>query len=123
MKTVRFQPCLCVEPMVVEIRNCRDSSPEEMCRLGNNGYFLPLAQYLPNNILLTVGGSLLAESFFSVPGMGPLLTLAISRYDTSLVQAIVMLYATMGVMGVFLGDLLMGILDPRIRLTKTGGTR
>ncbi len=85
--------------------------------------FLPLAQYLPYNVLLTVGGSLLAESFFSVPGMGPLLTLAISRYDTVLVQAIVMLYATMGVFGVFIGDLLMGILDPRIRLTKSGGTR
>ncbi len=85
--------------------------------------FLPLAQYLPYNILLTVGGSLLAESFFSVPGMGPLLTQAISRYDTNLVQAIVLFYASLGVLGVFLGDLLMGILDPRISLTKKGGTR
>jgi oligopeptide transport system permease protein len=85
--------------------------------------FLPLAQYLPYNILLTVGGSLLAESFFSVPGMGPLLTQAISRYDTNLVQAIVLFYATRGVLGVFLGDLLMCILDPRISLTKKGGTR
>ena len=85
--------------------------------------FLPLAQYLPYNILLTVGGSLLAESFFSVPGMGPLLTQAISRYDTNLVQAIVLFYATLGILGVFLGDLLMGILDPRISLTKKGGTR
>lgn len=85
--------------------------------------FLPLAQYLPYNILLTVGGSLLAESFFSVPGMGPLLTLAISRYDTNLVQAIVLLYAALGIMGVFLGDLLMGLFDPRISLVKKGGTR
>ncbi len=85
--------------------------------------FLPLAQYLPYNILLTVGGSLLAESFFSVPGMGPLLTQAISRYDTNLVQAIVLFYATLGILGVFVGDLLLGILDPRISLTKKGGTR
>ena len=85
--------------------------------------FLPLAQYLPYNVLLTVGGSLLAESFFSVPGMGPLLTMAISRYDINLVQAIVLLYASLGVIGVFMGDLLMGILDPRISLTKKGGTR
>lgn len=85
--------------------------------------FLPLAQYLPYNILLTVGGSLLAESFFSVPGMGPLLTQAISRYDTNLVQAIVLLYAALGIIGVFMGDLLMGLLDPRISLTKKGGTR
>ncbi|GHU77212.1 peptide ABC transporter permease [Clostridia bacterium] len=79
--------------------------------------FVPLAQYLPYSILLTVGGSLLVERFFSVPGMGPLLTDAISRYDTNVVQAIVMLYASLGILGVFLGDVLMTLIDPRIRLT------
>ena len=39
-------------------------------------------------ILLTTGGPLLVERFFSVPGMGPLLTDAIGRYDTSVVQAL-----------------------------------
>ncbi len=85
--------------------------------------FVPLAQYLPYSILLTVGGSLLVERFFSVPGMGPLLTDAISRYDTSVVQGLVMLYASLGIMGVFLGDVLMTLIDPRIRLTGKGGTR
>lgn len=85
--------------------------------------FVPLAQYLPYSILLTVGGSLLVERFFSVPGMGPLLTDAIARYDTNVVQGVVMLYATMGIFGVFLGDLLMTLIDPRIRLDTKGGTR
>ena len=85
--------------------------------------FVPLAQYLPASILLTVGGSLLVETFFSVPGMGPELTKAISRYDLNLVQGIVMLYATMGIMGVFLGDLLMTLIDPRIKLTGKGDVR
>lgn len=85
--------------------------------------FVPLAQYLPYSILLTVGGSLLVERFFSVPGMGPLLTDAISRYDTNVVQGIVMLYATLGIVGVFLGDVLMTLIDPRIRLTDKGATR
>lgn len=85
--------------------------------------FVPLAQYLPYSILLTVGGSLLVERFFSVPGMGPLMTDAIGRYDTNVVQACVMLYATLGIVGVFLGDLLMTLIDPRIRLTEKGATR
>ena len=85
--------------------------------------FVPLAQYLPYSILLTVGGSLLVETFFSVPGMGPELTLAISRYDLTLVQGIVLLYASMGIMGVFLGDLLMTLIDPRITLTEKEGVR
>ena len=85
--------------------------------------FVPLAQYLPYSVLLTVGGSLLVERFFAVPGMGPELTTAISRYDLNLVQGIVMLYATMGIFGVFLGDLLMTIIDPRIKLTGKGDVR
>lgn len=85
--------------------------------------FVPLAQYLPYSILLTVGGSLLVERFFSVPGMGPLLTDAIARYDTNVVQGVVLLYATLGILGVFLGDLLMSLIDPRIRLTNKGATR
>ena len=79
--------------------------------------FVPLAQYLPYSILMTVGGSLLVEKFFSVPGMGPLLTDAISRYDTNVVQGCVLLYASLGVLGVLLGDLLMMLIDPRISLT------
>ena len=80
--------------------------------------FVPLAQYLPYSILLTVGGSLLVERFFSVPGMGPLLTDSIARYDTTVVQGVVMLYATLGILGVFLGDVLMTLIDPRIHLGK-----
>ncbi len=79
--------------------------------------FVPLVQYLPYTILLTLGGSLLAERFFSVPGLGPLLTDAISRYDTNIVQALVVFYAALGILGVFLGDLLMAMIDPRINLT------
>ena len=85
--------------------------------------FVPLAQYLPYSILLTVGGSLLVETFFAVPGMGPELTTSIGRYDLNLVQGIVMLYATMGIFGVFLGDLLMTLIDPRIKLTGKGDVR
>ncbi len=85
--------------------------------------FVPLAQYLPSTLLMTIGGSILVERFFSVPGMGPLLTDAISRYDTSVVQTLVMLYASLGIMGVFLGDVFMMIIDPRITLTDKGGTR
>lgn len=85
--------------------------------------FVPLAQYLPYSFLLTIGGSLLVERFFSVPGMGPLLTDAITRYDVNVVQALVILYATMGILGLFLGDVLMTIIDPRIRISGKGEVR
>lgn len=99
------------------------STTQVMFRHVMKNAFLPLAQYLPYSVLLTVGGSLLVERFFSVPGLGAFLTDAIGKYDVDLVQAIVMLYASLGILGLFLGDLLMTVLDPRIRLTGKGGAR
>ena len=85
--------------------------------------FVPLVQYIPASFLLTIGGSLLVERFFSVPGMGTLLTDSIQRYDTNVVQTLAILYASLGVLGVFFGDVLMMLVDPRIKLTGKGGTR
>ena len=101
----------------------KDSSKRIMVTHVLRNAFVPLAQYIPYSILLTVGGSLLVERFFSVPGMGSLLTDAINRYDTNVVQTLVILYAALGIIGVFLGDVLMMIIDPRITLTGKGGTR
>lgn len=84
---------------------------------------VPMVQYIPQSVLLTVGGSLLAERFFSVPGMGPLLTDAVQRYDLNVVQTLVILYAALGILGVFLGDVLMMLVDPRITLTGKEAAR
>lgn len=85
--------------------------------------FVPLVQQIPASFLYTIGGSLLVERFFSVPGMGPLLTDSIIRYDINVVQTLAILYAALGILGVFLGDILMMLVDPRIKLTGRGGTR
>ena len=93
------------------------SSSEIMFKHVLRNAMVPMVQYIPQSILLTVGGSLLMERFFSVPGMGPLLTDAIQRYDLNVVQTLVILYAVLGIVGVFLGDVLMMVVDPRITLT------
>lgn len=99
------------------------SSREIMTRHVFKNAFVPLVQYIPASFLYTIGGSLLVERFFSVPGMGPLLTDSIQRYDTNVVQTLTIIYASLGILGVFLGDVLMMIVDPRIKLTGKEGTR
>ena len=84
---------------------------------------VPMVQYIPASFLLTIGGSLLVERFFSVPGMGPLLTDAINRYDVNVVQTLVMFYAALSIVGIFLGDVLMMLVDPRITIAGKGGER
>ena len=83
------------------------SSSEIMFKHVLRNAMVPMVQYIPQSILLTVGGSLLMERFFSVPGMGPLLTDAIQRYDLNVVQTLVILYAVLGIVGVFMGDVLI----------------
>ncbi|MDF2610981.1 MAG: binding-protein-dependent transport system inner rane component [Lachnospiraceae bacterium] len=85
--------------------------------------FVPLIQYLPTSFLNTVIGSIYIESLYSVPGMGGLLVDVIKKNDNNMVQAIVLLYAIVGVIGLLLGDILMTAVDPRISLSKKGGGR
>ena len=55
--------------------------------------------------------------------MGTFLADAITAYDVNIVQTLSLLYASLGVMGAFLGDVLMTMLDPRITLTGKEATR
>ena len=55
--------------------------------------------------------------------MGGLLVDVISRQDNPMVQAIVMIYSCIGIVGLILGDLLMVLVDPRISLHGKGDAR
>lgn len=76
--------------------------------------FVPMIQYIPTSLMFTVCGSIYIESLYSVPGMGGLLVDVINRQDNPMVQAIVMIYSCVGIIGLLLGDLLMALIDPRI---------
>ena len=66
---------------------------------------VPLVQYIPSAFLNTVVGSIYIESLYSIPGMGGLLVDVISRQDNPMVQAIVMIYSCIGIVGLILGGL------------------
>ena len=85
--------------------------------------FVPMVQYLPTSFLNTVIGSIYIESLYSIPGMGGLLVDVIKRQDNTMVQAIVLLFATVGIIGLILGDMAMVLLDPRITLGQKKGGR
>jgi len=62
-----------------------------------------------------LGGSVLIETVFNIPGMGRLGVEAIQSQDYSIVQAIILFTAAMVVFVNFLVDIAYGWLDPRIR--------
>src|SRR5699024_9894562 len=63
-----------------------------------------------------IGGSVVVESVFAWPGMGQLLWNGISKQDFPVVQGIVFVIAVLTVICNLIGDIISGILDPRIRL-------
>ncbi len=62
-----------------------------------------------------LGGSLIVEQVFNLPGLGRLLLSAISRRDFPLLSGIVFYLAIMTVILYFLADLFSAMIDPRIR--------
>ena len=63
-----------------------------------------------------LGGSLIVEQVFNLPGLGRLLLSAISRRDFPLLSGIVFYLAFITVLLYFISDIAAAISDPRIRL-------
>jgi peptide/nickel transport system permease protein len=62
-----------------------------------------------------LGGSVLIETVFSIPGMGRLSVEAVFSQDYAIIQAVILLSAGMVVFANLLVDITYGWLDPRIR--------
>lgn len=62
-----------------------------------------------------IGGSVILEQFFVIPGVGSLAIESILKRDYLVVQGVVLLIATSFVLVNFLVDLLYSMLDPRVR--------
>ncbi|PPD45698.1 MAG: peptide ABC transporter permease [Methylobacter sp.] len=62
-------------------------------------------------------GSLIMESFFSIPGLGSYTIDAINSQDFAIVRAMVFLGSVLYVLGLLLTDISYTLVDPRVRLS------
>lgn len=69
-----------------------------------------LAQILP----ATIGGSIIIESIFTIPGMGQLMWEAILARDYPLIMANLTIVTFLTLLGILLADILYSVVDPRI---------
>jgi peptide/nickel transport system permease protein len=61
-------------------------------------------------------GSLLTESFFSIPGLGSYTIDAINRQDFAIVRSMAFLGSALYILGLLLTDIAYTLVDPRVRL-------
>jgi peptide/nickel transport system permease protein len=75
---------------------------------------IPVITVVGLQVPLLVGGTVVLEQIFSIPGMGSYLLNSIQQRDYPVVQAIVMMTATVVVVSNVVVDLAYAALDPRV---------
>lgn len=68
-----------------------------------------------------ISGAVITERIFGIPGMGNLLVNSIILQDYAVVQSCVLVISALTVVFNTLSDIVVGLLDPRIRISMTGG--
>jgi ABC-type dipeptide/oligopeptide/nickel transport system permease component len=70
------------------------------------------------NVGFLIGGTLVLEQVFQIPGLGSLLLDAVQKRDYQLVQALALLAGAAVVLAGLAADLIQAAIDPRVRLAR-----
>jgi len=76
---------------------------------------VPIVTVIGIGIALLIGGVVVTESVFSIPGLGRLTVDAVLARDYPTIQAVILLFSFVYVLVNLVVDLLYTVLDPRIR--------
>ncbi len=76
---------------------------------------VPIVTVIGIGIALLIGGAVVTESVFAIPGLGRLTVDAILRRDYPVIQGVVLLFSFVYVLVNLMIDLLYTLFDPRIR--------
>lgn len=77
---------------------------------------LPIAAFFGWEITSLISGTIFVEQIFSYPGMGQLFLESITLRDYSVVTSVVLLFGVASILGALLSDIILSIVDPRIRI-------
>lgn len=77
---------------------------------------VPLVNIIVPMFTGIMGGSLIIENIFAIPGMGGMLISSIKAGDHPLTIALLIFYSTISLMTILIMDLTYGIVDPRIKM-------
>ncbi|WP_153731147.1 oligopeptide ABC transporter permease [Sporosarcina obsidiansis] len=77
---------------------------------------LPIAAFLGYEITGLIAGSVFIETIFSYPGLGRLFIDSIMTRDFTVVTALVLISGAAVIVGTMLSDIILRMVDPRIRL-------
>lgn len=83
---------------------------------------IPITNGIPISIIGAIQGATITETVFAMSGMGKLLPEAIKGHNNAMVIGLLLIFTTLSVFAVFLGDIILTKVDPRISLDTKGGS-
>ena len=92
------------------------TAAQSMERHAMRNSMVPLTGVIVPLITGVLSGSLVVEKIFAVPGVGGIMTQAVSTRDLWLLMAVLVFYSVINLVTVLLMDIAYGLIDPRIRL-------
>lgn len=84
---------------------------------------IPIVNGIPASIILAIGGAVITETVFAIPGMGKMFPDAININNNSMIVALTFIFTSLSIFSTLLGDILMVFVDPRIQLNSKGDAR
>lgn len=79
---------------------------------------IPLVTIMANILPVLIGGSVIIETIFSIPGIGQLAYQAVLARDYPVVMAVLTIGSVVTLLSILLSDILLTIVDPRISFSK-----
>jgi peptide/nickel transport system permease protein len=79
---------------------------------------IPIVTLLADVLPLLIGGSIVIETLFSIPGMGFLIYEAVFNRDYPVIMAVFTLSAFLTLAGILISDFLYTVIDPRITYAR-----
>ena len=79
---------------------------------------LPVVTILGLSVPGMIGGSVIFETIFAIPGMGQLFYMAVMSRDYTTVMGILFIGAVLTLLGNLLADISYALVDPRIRVSR-----
>jgi peptide/nickel transport system permease protein len=100
------------------IRTARSKGLSEMAVVLNHGLrnaLVPILTVLGLTLALMIGGAVVTETVFNLPGLGNLVVRAVLRRDYPIIQGALLAIAGVYVIINFFIDVLYMVVDPRVR--------
>lgn len=92
------------------------SRPQAIVRHAFRNSMMPITSTLVSLITGIMGGSLVVESMFAIPGTGGMLVKSIFAGDHFLTVAILIFYSAISLVTILVVDLSYSLIDPRVRV-------